>query len=65
VNDRAREAIGRFADRAGIERDAVRLALIGFPLGAVRLYLPERPVPESVDAHVADAYRAAVARGRR
>lgn len=60
ANRRASAALRRFAADNGLDLDAARLALVGFPLGAVRLYLPGRPVPSSIDAAVAAAYWSAV-----
>lgn len=51
------EAIQSFADERGVSVEKCHLALIGFPLGAVKLYLPNRAVPLAVD----DAIRAAYA----
>tara|TARA_R110000868_G_scaffold691_28_gene5058 strand:+ start:1853 stop:2416 length:564 start_codon:yes stop_codon:yes gene_type:complete len=50
-----RDAIAGFATRQALPLERVRLALIGIPLGAVRLYLPEQLVPDSVDADIARA----------
>jgi AcrR family transcriptional regulator len=40
---------------------ACHLALVAYPLGAVRLYLPSRPVPRTLNAEIAKAVRAALA----
>ncbi|QPH54389.1 TetR/AcrR family transcriptional regulator [Pontivivens ytuae] len=61
VNAGAAQAIAEFAARNGFGMEALRLALVGLPLGAVRLYLPGRPVPEEVDARIAAAVRAILA----
>ena len=58
VNDNAAAAIRRYARRNNASLDACRLAMVAFPLGAVRLYLPNRPVPKAVDQYVSAAYRA-------
>jgi AcrR family transcriptional regulator len=60
VNETAARAIRNLA--AAIDRPllACRLALIAYPLGAVRLYLPHRPVPQTIDVEIAKAVRAAL-----
>jgi AcrR family transcriptional regulator len=47
---------------AAIDRPLLncKLALIAYPLGAVRLYLPHAPVPRELDAEVVKAARAAL-----
>jgi AcrR family transcriptional regulator len=61
VNDEASGAIRRFA--AAIDRPLLncRLALIAYPLGAVRLYLPKSAVPRRLDAEIIKAARAMLA----
>jgi AcrR family transcriptional regulator len=60
VNDTVADVVRRFA--GAIERPllACRLALIAYPLGAVRLYLPQSPVPRQLDAEIVKATRAAL-----
>jgi AcrR family transcriptional regulator len=65
ANVAASAAIRRFADRVDRPRLACRLALVAYPLGAVRLYLPERAVPVLLDTEIAKAVRAALAIGSR
>ncbi len=60
VNDDAAAAVRRFARRSGYTLEACRMGLVAFPLGAVRLYLPRRPVPASLDDYISAAFRAAV-----
>lgn len=60
INDDTGAAMKRFARRNGLSLQACRLALVAFPLGAVRLYLPGRPVPKSVDDYVLAAYRSVI-----
>jgi AcrR family transcriptional regulator len=60
ANRRAAAALRRFAADNALDLDAARLALAGFPLGAVRLYLPSRSVPTTIDAAIAAAYWSAV-----
>ncbi|MEM8695821.1 MAG: TetR/AcrR family transcriptional regulator [Pseudomonadota bacterium] len=57
ANDAAAAALREFADDRGYTLEACRLGLVAFPLAAVRLYLPDNPVPESIDAYVAEAFR--------
>ncbi|MCG8441877.1 MAG: TetR/AcrR family transcriptional regulator [Caulobacterales bacterium] len=64
VNRDAAAALARYAEGVGAPLEACRLALVAFPLGAVRVYLPRRPVPDGVDAYVAGAYRAVMALAR-
>lgn len=58
VNDGLAAEIGRFARESGHAIEACRLAIVAIPLGAVRLYLPNRPVPRKLDDYVREAYRA-------
>lgn len=60
ANRHASQALQDFCTRTGIPLETARLGMIGFPLGAVKLYLPDRPVPEAVDAQIARAWRALV-----
>ena len=60
ANDWVSEAMNAFCTRTGLPMDIVRLGMIGIPLGAAKLYLPERPVPASLDAEIARAYRAVI-----
>jgi AcrR family transcriptional regulator len=60
VNDEAASAIRRFAKTVGRPLLACRLALVAYPLGAVRLYLPHRNVPRTLDDEIAKAVRAAL-----
>ncbi len=63
VNEQAKKALRRFALRNGYSLEACRMGLVAFPLGAVRLYLPTRPVPARVDDYVAAACRTALKLG--
>ena len=60
-NTRTSTALKSFANGRGFDLDACRLALIAFPLAAVRQDLPDRIVPASVDDVVARAADAAPA----
>lgn len=63
ANDQTFKAITDFAKLRGKSPDIVRMSMIAVPLGAVRLYLPERKVPHSVDQHIRRAYRAIMDEG--
>ena len=52
------QAMTAFCDHTGLPVEAARLGLIGFPLGAVKLYLPDKPVPGDVDEDIAAAWTA-------
>ncbi len=60
VNEESEAEFRRFARR--IERPLLncRLAIIAYPLAAVRMYLPHRPVPKQIDAEILKTYRAAI-----
>jgi AcrR family transcriptional regulator len=61
LNDEAAAELQRFSRRIDRPLLACRLALVAYPLAAVRLFLPERPVPKSIDAEILKASRAALA----
>jgi AcrR family transcriptional regulator len=63
VNKAAAAAIRRYAKRSGYSLEACRLGLVAFPLAAVRLYLPSRPPPKTLDAYVSAAFWSAVETG--
>ncbi|MGL4320902.1 MAG: helix-turn-helix domain-containing protein [Paracoccaceae bacterium] len=58
ANANAFRAIGAFARQWGTDIETAKLALIGIPLGAVKLYLPKNPVPESLDVAIEKAVTA-------
>jgi AcrR family transcriptional regulator len=60
VNKEADAALRRYAKRTGCSLRACRLGVVAFPLGAVRLYLPEHPVPQAIDTYVVEAFRSAM-----
>ena len=60
VNVDAAKSLSSFAKARGYALEACKLGLIGFPLGAVRLYLPHKAVPECLDDFVANAFRSAI-----
>ena len=49
----------RFADALDRPLLACRLAHVAYPLGAVRLYLPQHAVPRRLDTEIAKVVRAA------
>lgn len=55
LNGEAGAALIDYAARGGHALAACRIGFAGFPLGAVQMYLPDRDVPEYVDAYVAQA----------
>jgi AcrR family transcriptional regulator len=61
VNDTVSGAVRRFAGAIDRPLLACRLALIAYPLGAVRLYLPKSAVPPQLDREIVKAARAALA----
>lgn len=60
INTGVTTALTRFAANHGILPEACRLGLVAYPLGAVRMYLPDRDVPDRIDAYVAAAFRSAI-----
>lgn len=60
ANDQVAGAMHAFCRRTGLSMKIARLGLIGFPLGAVKLYMPGDPVPEALDEEIERAYRAVV-----
>lgn len=60
ANDEASIAIRRFAKAVGRPVLACRLALVAYPLGAVRLYLPHSAVPRTLDDEIVKAVGAAL-----
>jgi AcrR family transcriptional regulator len=53
-------AFRRFARRTERPLLNCRLAIIAYPLAAVRMYLPGRSVPKQIDAEILKAYHAAI-----
>lgn len=64
VNAAAGAALKAFAGQSGHSLTACRMGMIAFPLGAVRLYLPEQAVPTEVDSYIEAGFRAAMGVGR-
>ena len=60
ANAEVAQSVRQFAKERGYTLDACLMGLVGFPLGAVRMYLPDRKVPFSVDGYVATAFRSVV-----
>lgn len=60
ANKRLATQVTAFAKSNGYTLEACRLGMIAYPLGAVRLYLPDKPVPKKVDDFVAAAWRSAI-----
>ncbi|WP_323762374.1 TetR/AcrR family transcriptional regulator [Maricaulis sp.] len=61
INGQGKAGLERFAFEQRLPLQRVRLALIGVPLGAVRLYLPDKAVPEGVDDDIRLAVSALLA----
>ena len=60
VNRPISSALAAFAQRIGRPLLACRLALIAYPLGAVRLFMPEQSVPLEIDGEIRKAVEAAL-----
>lgn len=56
ANRRGAGALKRFSQRVEVDLVSCQLAIVGMPLGAVRLFLPAQPVPLSLDERVQTAY---------
>jgi AcrR family transcriptional regulator len=65
VNEGTARAIREFAKQVARPVLSCHLALVAYPLAAVKLFLPHKPVPESLDAEIAKAYDAALGWARR
>lgn len=64
ANRKAKAALEDFAAREHLTMQACMHGIVAFPLAAVKLYLPHKPVPKSVDAFVKDAYQSAIRIGK-
>tara|TARA_R110000868_G_scaffold236078_1_gene490069 strand:- start:5082 stop:5687 length:606 start_codon:yes stop_codon:yes gene_type:complete len=64
VNAAAGDALKVFSGQTGHSLMACRMGMIAFPLGAVRLFLPEQAVPAEVDRYIEAGFRAAMGVGR-
>jgi AcrR family transcriptional regulator len=60
INENAAKSLSKFARSRKLSVEACRLGLVAYPLGAVRLYLPDRKIPKRLDAYVAAAYLSAI-----
>lgn len=60
ANEEVANALRRFARSIDRPLLACRLAFVAYPLSAVRLFLPHRPVPKSLDREILKASRAAL-----
>lgn len=60
INADVHKALRDYAADMGYEVEACQIGIVAFPLGAVRMYLPDNPVPEGLDAYLLQAYRAVV-----
>lgn len=63
ANARAFGAIEEFAREQNLPLDACLLGMVAYPLGAVRMYLPDREIPAALDEYLAAAYRSAIGLG--
>ena len=63
INDDALAALESYARRMGLSLEVVQLGIMAFPLGAVRMYLPDKKIPKSVDDHILKAFRAVTGLG--
>lgn len=61
INQAIEAALSDFAADHNQDPALCRLAIIGMPLGAVQLYLPDFMIPEMIDEHIRRAYRALMA----
>ncbi|MFN3625649.1 MAG: TetR/AcrR family transcriptional regulator [Hyphomicrobium sp.] len=61
ANNTASGAVRRFAKSIDRPLLTCRLALIAYPLGAVRLYLPKSAVPHQLDVEIIKAARSVLA----
>jgi AcrR family transcriptional regulator len=60
IDDQAADSMAKFASERRLKEADCWMAIAGFPIGAVRLYLPLRPVPSAVDDYVRKGYRALI-----
>jgi AcrR family transcriptional regulator len=63
LNADARSGLAAFANRQSLDMQACLHAIVAFPLASVRLYLPGKKVPKSVDDYIKAAYHSAIAIG--
>lgn len=60
LNRDSKSALVAFARRESLDMQACLHGIVAFPLASVRLYLPRKRVPKSVDAFVRAAYHSAL-----
>ncbi len=60
LNDEMRQALAAHAKRERLDLQACLHGIVAFPLASVRLYLPRKRVPKSVDDFVRAAYRSVI-----
>ena len=60
LNDEMRQALMAYAKRERLDLQACLHGMVAFPLASVRLYLPRKRVPKSVDDFVRAAYRSVI-----
>lgn len=60
LNAEIATALSGFADGLRVPLIACQLGIMAYPLAAVRLYIPNKPVPKSIDAYVLSAYKSAI-----
>ena len=60
ANQRLFAAVKQFARKKGYSHTSCQLGMVAFPLAAVKMYLPHKPVPKEIDRHVTAAYRSAI-----
>jgi AcrR family transcriptional regulator len=60
LNDVSQSELGAFAKRNNLAMQACLHGIVAFPLASVRLYLPRKKVPKSVDTYVSAAYHSAI-----
>lgn len=60
INKIAAKVLMKFSETHGYSLESCKLGLIAYPLGAVRLYLPDQKIPKSLDEYVRAAYLSAV-----
>lgn len=64
ANKNARKALRDFATREKLSMQACMHGIVAFPLAAVKLYLPYKRVPNSVDGFVRAAYHSVINLGQ-
>jgi len=60
ANDEVKGEVIAFSERVGQSLMKCRLALVAYPVAAVKLFLPDETIPEEIDAEIVRAYEAAM-----